>query len=99
MSYKEGDEIHIDDDEASAGEKSGHMRWVLGLSLVAALAFMSIIWITGALSQGDTEEEATKSAVLEDAQDDGDDTDSILMEAGDEFENGIEDGEETTVTE
>lgn len=68
MSYKEGDEIHIDDDEASAGEKTGHVRWILGISLFAALALMSIVWITGALTQGDSAEESstTSSTTMDD---------------------------------
>ena len=102
MSYQEGDEIHIEDDEASGGEKTGHVRWILGLSLVGALALMSIIWITGAVSQGDTEEEATKSAVMQDAQDaldEGDSADSILMEPGEDIADGGTDGVDTTTTE
>ena len=65
MSYKKGDEIHIEDDDAYAGEKSGHMRVVLAISLLAALALMSAIWIFGAFSQGDAEEEITMSGTGE----------------------------------
>ena len=65
MSYKKGDEIHIEDDDAYAGEKSGHMRVVLAISLLAALALMSAIWIFGAFSQGEEESEITMSGTQE----------------------------------
>lgn len=51
--HKEGEEIHVDTAEASAGEKSGHMRWVLGTGLLLAIVVLSLIWITGALTQPD----------------------------------------------
>lgn len=50
MSYKEGDQIHIEDDDAMAGESTGRVRWVLGFSLLAAIGILSAIWITGAIS-------------------------------------------------
>lgn len=59
MSEERNGEIHIDDEEASGGSKEGVVRWVLLISLLAAIIILSIIWMTGALTQGDTEEEAT----------------------------------------
>ena len=54
--HREGDEVHIDDIEASGGSKEGVVRWVLGIGLVLAIATLSIIWITGArLSAPDDE--------------------------------------------
>jgi hypothetical protein len=47
---KIGDEIHIETDEARAGETPHIVRYVLGISLFLAIAAMSIIWITGAMS-------------------------------------------------
>ncbi|ABC64021.1 hypothetical protein [Erythrobacter litoralis] len=71
--------IHIEDDEAMAGEKSGHMRWVLGISLILAIVAMTLVWIIPAMQQGDAEEEATLSGRLEAEMDDeGDDTDGII---------------------
>ena len=49
--HKEGKEIHVDTSEASAGETSGHMRWVLGIGLLLAIIILSLVWITGALTQ------------------------------------------------
>jgi len=47
---KIGDEIHIDTDEARAGDTPHVLRYVLGASLLLAIIAMSAIWITGALS-------------------------------------------------
>lgn len=77
----QNDEIHIEDDLAKAGETSGHMRWVLGIGTLLAIILMSIIWITGAATQGDVEEEATVSGELRSTvgeEEDGDNTDSIV---------------------
>ena len=78
MSYKVGEEIHIDDDDASGGEKTGVMRWVLAISLLGAVVLMSIIWMTGALSQDETESQTTVSA-KQDQVDAGDNTDGIAV--------------------
>ncbi|RJY09962.1 hypothetical protein [Aurantiacibacter aquimixticola] len=99
MSYKKGDEIHIEDDEATGASKEGVVRWVLGISLLAAIAFLSFIWIFGALSQGDVEEEITMSGnrdsvdgessidpVLTDSDNDPADLDA----ADDEMQDGLD---------
>lgn len=48
--HKQGDEIHLDDTEASGGEKTGHMRWVLGIGLLLAIVAMSASWIVPTLA-------------------------------------------------
>ncbi|NMW32180.1 hypothetical protein HKD42_08915 [Altererythrobacter sp. RZ02] len=48
--HKEGNEIHVTEQEASAGKKDGVMRWVLGISLTGAVIAMSIVWIIPALT-------------------------------------------------
>ena len=83
---KEGDEIHIDDSEASAGETSGRMRRVLAIGTLLAIGLLTIIWMTGALSQGDVEEEATVTGEILSTDDEGDNTDSIIMEEGDSLD-------------
>ena len=90
--HKEGSEIHIDDTDASGGTKTGRMRWVLGVGILLAIVLLSIIWITGALSQGDVEEEATVSGEIEStigAERDGDQTDSIVSQDADEIETPV----------
>ncbi|MFZ1743573.1 MAG: hypothetical protein WAT93_11995 [Pontixanthobacter sp.] len=47
---RRGEEIHINEQEASGGQKSGVMRWVLGASLLLAVVAMSAVWIIPALS-------------------------------------------------
>lgn len=91
--HKEGDEIHIEDDEAMAGETSGRMRWVLGVGLALAIGLLTIIWMTGALTQGDVEEEATVSGEIRSDLDEGDNTDSIIMEEGETVEGTAESAE------
>lgn len=46
-----GEEIHIDTEEARAGETPHILRYVLGISLALAILALSAIWISGALSQ------------------------------------------------
>lgn len=89
---KDGDEIHIDDSEASAGETSGRMRWVLGIGTALAIGLLTIIWMTGALTQGDVEEEATVTGEILSTDDEGDNTDSIIMEEGDSLDDTEEVG-------
>ena len=48
-----GEETHITTTEASGGVTNHGVRYVLMFSLLLAIAVLSAIWITGALSQGD----------------------------------------------
>ncbi len=45
-----GGEIHVETDEARGGSTPHIVRWVLIISTFLAIALLSIIWITGALS-------------------------------------------------
>lgn len=47
---KHGDEIDVTEEEASGGEKSNVVRYVLAVSLFLTIAALSIIWITGAMT-------------------------------------------------
>ena len=47
---RRGDEIHLNEGEASAGEQPHIVRWVLGISLILAIGLLSAIWIIGALT-------------------------------------------------
>jgi len=47
---RQGDEIHIRDDEVRAGSTPHIVRYILGISLILAVAALSAIWITGALN-------------------------------------------------
>ncbi len=47
---RQGDEIHITTDEARGGSTPHIVRYVLGISLLLAIAGLSAVWITGALN-------------------------------------------------
>lgn len=47
---RQGDEIHVNTEEASGGAQLGIVRYVLAISLLLAILALSAIWITGALT-------------------------------------------------
>ena len=47
--YKEGDEIHVSEEEASGGAQTNTMRYVLTISLLLVVIAMSAVWIIPAL--------------------------------------------------
>lgn len=47
---RRGDEVRLDEDEASGGTKGHGVRYVLIIGLLLAIGFLSVIWITGALT-------------------------------------------------
>ncbi len=91
---KRGDEIHVDEVEASGGSKEGVVRYVLVISLFLAIAFLSIIWITGALTQGEAEEHASVSREMNAAEREG----TIATEGFDEIRGAATDPAPTTDT-
>ena len=48
---RQGDEVHLSTTEARAGSTPHIVRYVLAVSLFLAIATMSLIWITGALTR------------------------------------------------
>lgn len=50
--HTEGERVHMNETEASAGSKEGVVRWVLIIGTVLAILILSIIWITGATLHG-----------------------------------------------
>jgi hypothetical protein len=62
----QGQEVHLDKEEARSGETSGVVRYVLLISLVLAIVAMAVVWMTGALTTPDTGGHAdTEKAVSE----------------------------------
>ena len=51
--HKEGESVHLSEEEASGGSKDGVVRWVLIIGLLLAVIALSTIWITGAVSNSD----------------------------------------------
>jgi hypothetical protein len=62
----QGQEVHLDKEEARSGETSGVVRYVLLISLVLAIVAMAAVWMTGALTTPETGGHAdTEKAVAE----------------------------------
>lgn len=76
-------EPHFETDAARGASTPNIVRWILLVSLFAAIALLSIIWITGAATQ--TEEEGTVSHEVRDRADE-EATDSIVGENADQLE-------------
>lgn len=55
------DEVHLETDAARAGSTPNVVRWILAISLLAVIVLLSIVWITGALTQSDIEQETAAS--------------------------------------
>ena len=47
---REGEEIHVTETEAKAGNRGNHARNILVISLFLAIIILSAMWITGALN-------------------------------------------------
>ena len=45
---REGEEVHLDTEEASGGDKDKSMSYVLVIGTLLAILALSAIWITGA---------------------------------------------------
>ncbi len=66
---RQDEEVHVETDEARGGSTPGIVRYVLVISLVLAIAAMTLIWVTGALTSpqgsrtGDVTNQATPAPV------------------------------------
>jgi len=83
-------EIHTETDAARAGSTPNTVRWILAISLLAAIVLLSIIWITGAATQSEDEQNANVSTQIAAEQDQGDGTDSIVGEDADRIQGAPE---------
>ncbi len=48
--HKQGDEIHVDDVEATGARGDGRVRTILIVGTLLAIGLLTIIWMSGALS-------------------------------------------------
>ena len=48
---RDGDEVHLNTEEASGGEQPHIVRYVLGISLLLVVLLMSAIWIIGSVAR------------------------------------------------
>ena len=62
----DGNEPHFETDDARGGSTPNVVRWILLVSLFAAIALLSIIWITGAATQDKEDRNVTVSRPAED---------------------------------
>lgn len=51
--HKDGESVHLSEEEASGGSKDGVVRWVLIIGTLLAVVALSAIWIFGAMSSND----------------------------------------------
>ena len=77
-----GENIHADVDEARAGSTPNIVRWVLVISLLAAILLLTAIWVIGAWSSDQNNQ--TVDARIRAAQDSGR-TDSIVSDKSDQM--------------
>ena len=82
--HREGDEVHETTEEARAGSTPNIVRWILAISLLAAILLLSAIWIFGALTTDEEDRVANVTDRLE-ATDDTNRTDGIVSDRS-EFE-------------
>ncbi|MGC1270665.1 MAG: hypothetical protein WA842_08730 [Croceibacterium sp.] len=72
-------EIHVTTDEARSGSTPHIVRWVLAISLLAAIIILSAMWMTSASLVGGEEQQDTAQAVADERADE-DATDSIVSD-------------------
>jgi hypothetical protein len=48
---RDGDEVHLSEEEASGASKPHVVRYVLGVSLLLAVVLMSAVWIIGSITR------------------------------------------------
>jgi len=68
----------IDETDAKAGSREGVVRWVLLISLGLAIAALTVIWVTGALTQGPVESQMNVERKQEAAGQDAASEDSTI---------------------
>jgi len=77
-------QTRIDETDAKGGTNEGVVRWVLGISLSLAVVALTLIWVTGALTQGPVESQQNvarkEQAEREQAGSDGSSTDAVLAD-------------------
>jgi hypothetical protein len=49
--HREGEEVHLNEEEASGASKPHIVRYVLGVSLLLAVVLMSAVWIIGSITR------------------------------------------------
>jgi len=68
----------VDQVDAKAGTREGVVRWVLGISFALAIAALTLIWVTGALTQGPVESQQNVQRKVEAEREQRGDNDSSI---------------------
>lgn len=71
----------IDETDAKGGSNEGVVRWVLLFSLGGAIIALTIIWVTGALTEGPVESEGTSTGRIEAAREQAQGEEDLAEEA------------------
>jgi len=89
-----GEEIHADMEDARAASTPNVVRWVLIISLVAAIVLLSAIWIIGAWSSDQNNQTVDAQVRAAQAAGGGSHTDSVVSDHADRM-NATSPGEST----
>lgn len=77
--HTHGEEVHETTDEARAGSTPNIVRWILAISLLAAILLLSAIWIFGAATTDKADQSANATDRIANSES-GDSTDSIVSD-------------------
>lgn len=48
---RQGDELHVTEEEASGGHQPHVVRYILGISLLLVTGLLSLVWIIGSVTR------------------------------------------------
>ncbi len=86
------DRMHVETDAARGGSTPNVMRWVLGISLLAAIVLLSFVWMTGAATHDGDGDTPTATTRVEAGANGSTSTDGLVNEGTDQFQNTPETG-------
>jgi hypothetical protein len=81
----QGDEVHVDVEEARAGSTPNVTRWVLTFGLIGAIVLLTAIWVIGAWSS-DQNNQTVDAQVHEAPKDASGRNDSIVSDRADRMD-------------
>ena len=79
----DGEQIHADVEDARAASTPNVVRWVLTISLLAAIVLLTAIWVIGAWSSDQHTNTASARIAASQAAGGGSTTDSIVSDKAD----------------
>ena len=90
----ERNEVHVGTEAGRAGSTPHVVRWILIIGLFLAIGALTIIWVTGALSQEDLESQRQVTDIVQerDLMGEEDDVDVIISDEAADMERAPEVG-------